>query len=144
MSSAASTSPGITRKVRSPRSSAMLKGGWFLRWTPPAVTSATVAAPSSPSKGVNGTQRRDICVTATSRGLPQDLEYLLVVGLLVDLVNVLVDDLPLLIDDEERPLGVPFRAIDPVPARHLALGLEIRGGRTRSRRGSSPTRRCRE
>src|SRR5437879_196127 len=126
MSSTGSTSPGITRKVRSPRSSAMLKGGWSLRWTPPAVTSATVAAPSSPSKGVNGTQRRDICVTATSRGLPQDLEDLLVVGLLVDLVNVLVDDLPLLIDDEERPFGVAFRTVGSVSARHLTLGLEVR------------------
>src|SRR5438128_6730021 len=126
MSSAASTSPAITRNVRSPRSSAMLKGGWSLRWTPPAVTSATVAAASSPWNGVNGTQRREICVMAPSRGPAQRLEDLLVVGLLVDLVDVLVDDLPLLIDDEERPLGVPFRAIDPVPARHLALGLEIR------------------
>src|SRR5438552_825503 len=126
MSSAAPPPPAVTRNVRSPSSSAMLKGGWSLRWTPPAVTSATVAPASSPSNGVNGTQRREIGATATSGGFAQRLEDLLVVGLLVDLVDVLVDDLPLLIDDEERPLGVPFRAIDPVPARHLALGLEIR------------------
>src|SRR2546427_8444221 len=126
MSSGASPPPAIRRTVGSRRSWAMWRGGWSLRWTPPAVTSATVAASSSPSNGVNGTQRRDICVTATSRGLPQDLEYLLVVGLLVDLVNVLVDDLPLLIDDEERPFGVAFRTVGSVSARHLTLGLEVR------------------
>src|SRR5437016_13396346 len=126
MSSAASTSPAITRNVRSPGLSGSLKGGCSLPWARPAVTSATAAAASSPSNGVNGTQRREICAIATSRGPAQRLEDLLVVGLLVDLVDVLVDHLSLFIDDEERPLGVAFRAVNPVAARHLALRLEVR------------------
>src|SRR5437763_491735 len=121
-----SSSRWTATTVRWPASSAMWKGGWSLRWTPPAVTSATVAPASSPSNGVNGTQRREIGATATSGGFAQRLEDLLVVGLLVDLVDVLVDHLSLLIDDEERPLGVAFRAVNPVAARDLALRLEVR------------------
>src|ERR1051325_8951418 len=120
----------MTRKVRSPNSSAMLNGSWSLRCTPAAVTMLTVARESSFSKGVNGTHFLDSSDMARPlqgagesetrcplrpredgyRGLQisQDVKDLFVVRLLTDVMDVFVGDFAFFIDHKQGAFTDPI------------------------------------